>query len=309
MLELAFLLVGVALGAGFSWALGRPRLQALQATEEQLALECARAQAQAKTLERRVEVRAEQLERTLAQRDDYAKIASSHELRPFRWKAPQWVRKVWTERRYTDHPASNLEALTRDFAAFRDEHVLVKLGIELLGGWKRIFGGEHEATVGDVTRPLSVGESMIFEGPADRVLEQIVTFLRDDDTGFLSVDEEGRDRWHDPDSPMTWRLSVDVLEGLAAPPEVQFVEVLRVQQELVERVVERPVVHTITPEVAAKLRGHTPAQLVALVDVQSLDRSERLQLESAALMSALVAAADDEAPAAREPESSPSARR
>lgn len=290
--ELIFLLVGVGLGAGFAWALARPRLQALRASERELAYGRARAQAEGKVLARRLEVRSEQLALATAQRDDYAKIASSHELQPFRWAAPQWVRKVWKDRRYAGHPASNLEGLTRDFAAFRDEHVLVKLDIELLGGWKRLFGGEHEPSLRDVTRSLSAGESMMFEGPADRVLAQIVTFMRDDDTGFVTRGEDGQEQWRDADSPMTWLLTVDVCEGLASPPSVEYVEVLRVQEQLVERVVE------VSPEVASRLREHVPAQLVALVDVRELGRSERRQLESAALMSALEAAAREDAPAA-----------
>jgi hypothetical protein len=289
---LVFLLVGVGLGAGFAWALGRQRHQALQAAERQLELERSRARAEAKVLARRLEVSSEQLALTTAQRNDYAKIASSHELRPFRWTAPQWVRKVWKDRRYAGHPSSNLEGLTRDFAAFRDEHVLVKLDIELLGGWKRLFGGEHDPAVGDVTRSLSAGESMMFEGPADRVLEQIVTFLRDDDTGFLIKDEDGGERWRDADSPMTWLLTVDVCEGLASPPPVEYVEVLRVQEQLVERVVE------VAPEVAARVRELVPAQLVAVVDVHELGRTERRRLESAALMSALAAVAREEVPTA-----------
>lgn len=286
---LLFLLVGVGLGAGFAWALGHQRRKALAAAEQRLELELSRAKAEGKVLARRLEVRSEQLARTAAQRDDYAKIASTHELRPFRWAAPQWVRKVWKDRRYAGHPASNLEGLTRDFATFRDEHVLVKLDIELLGGWKRLFGGEHESAVGDVTRSLSAGESMMFEGPADRVLEQVVTFIRDDDTGFVTKPDDGEVAWRDPDSPMTWLLTVDVLEGQASPPEVCYVEVLRVQEQLVERVVE------VAPEVAARLRDHEPAQLVALVDVRELGRSERRRLESAALLSALEAVAREEA--------------
>lgn len=298
MLELVFLFVGMGLGAGFSWALRRARVRALRASEEQLALECAQSKAEAKALGRRLHVRSEQLERVTAQRDDYAQIASTHELRPFRWKAPQWVRKVWKERRYAGHPSSNLEGLRLDFAELRDEHVLVALDIELLGGWKRLFGGEHEAAVGDVTRPLRAGDTMLFEGPADRVLEQLTTFLRDDDTGFVTTSDDGEKTWRDPDSPMTWLLTVDVLEGRASPPDVHYVEVLRVQHELVERVVERPVVHTLSPEAASRLgrlEAERPAaQLVALIDVRDLDRSDRLRLDSAALMSALQAPATPE---------------
>lgn len=289
---LLFLLVGMGLGAGLAWARARPRHEALKLARSRLLRERNRALAETKVLARRLEVRSEQLALATAQRDDYAKIASTHELRPFRWATPQWVRKVWKDRRYAGHPASNLEGLTRDFAAFRDEHVLVKLDIELFGGWKRLFGGEHEPAVGDVTRSISAGDSMIFEGPADRVLEQIVTFLCDDDTGFASKDEDGGLRWRDADSPMTWLLTVDVCEGLASPPPVEYVEVLRVQETLVERVVE------VAPEVAARVREHVPAQLVAVVDVRELGHSERRQLESAALISALEAVAREETPSA-----------
>lgn len=309
-MDLLFLFVGLGLGAAFSWALGRQRLEALRAAEQRLALEGARARAEARGLERRLRVRTEQLERVTAQRDDYAQIASTHEVRPFRWKGAQWVRKVWKDRRYAGHPSSNLAGLRHDFADFRDEHVLVKLDIELYGGWKKLFGGEHEAAAGEITRPLSAGDSVVFEGPADRVLEQIVTFLQDDDTGFVvprpraegseaeaegAAPEEPREvTWRDPDSPMTWLLTVDVLEGRASPPEIHYVEVLRIQHELVERVVEQPVVHSLEPKAAAALGEREPAQLVAVVDVRKLDRSERLHVESAAIVTALEGTAEPE---------------
>ncbi|MCX4245357.1 hypothetical protein [Paraliomyxa miuraensis] len=306
LLDLVYLFVGLGLGMTFAWSLGRQRLKALQAAEHRLSLAHARANAEARGIERRLKVRTEQLERVTAQRDDYAKIASTHEVRPFRWKAPQWVRKVWKDRRYAGHPSSNLEGLRRDFADFRDEHVLVRLDIELFGGWKKLFGGEHEAAAGDITRPLSAGDGLVFEGPADRVLEQIVTFLQDDDTGFVvpregegegeGTEEATTDRtWRDPDSPMTWRLNVDVLEGRASPPEIQYVEVLRVQHELVERVVEQPVVHPMTPETAAVLGEREPAKVVAVVDVRKLDREQRLHVESAAIVTALEGTATAEA--------------
>lgn len=326
-MDLLFLFVGLGLGAAFSWALGRQRLEALRAAEQRLALEGARARAEARGFERRLRVRTEQLERVRAQRDDYAHIASTHEVRPFRWKGAQWVRKVWKDRRYAGHPSSNLAGLRRDFAEFRDEHVLVKLDIELYGGWKKLFGGEHEAAAGEIMRPLSAGDSVMFEGPADRVLEQIVTFLQDDDTGFVvpqpraedgeaeaeaeATETEAEDAapegprevtWRDPDSPMTWLLTVDVLEGRASPPEIHYVEVLRIQHELVERVVEQPVVHSLEPKAAAALGEREPAQLVAVVDVRKLDRSERLHVESAAIVTALEGTAEPERERAVEPQ-------
>ncbi len=288
MLDALFLAVGAGIGAVVTWAVGRKRTRERVEAERKAALEGEQARSKLKFLTRRLEVRSKQLERATTERDDYAEIASTHELRPRQFKKGQWVRKVWKERRYSGHPSANLEALRKDFAVFRDEHVLLSLDIQLLGGWKKLLGDDADTSATQATTPLSAGQTLLFEGPADRVLEQVSTFLLDDDTGFVDAGGDDQDKiWLDPDSPMIWLLTVDVLEGQATPPDVEFVEVLRVQEKIVEKIVERPVVRTVPAEVTARLHGHTPEEIVMLIEavleVRELDRDDRIEGEVRAL--------------------------
>ncbi|MCA9653778.1 MAG: hypothetical protein H6712_06875 [Myxococcales bacterium] len=330
MLDALFLALGAAVGAVATWAVGRRRRREQVDAERRALLERDQARARATFLDRRLELRGTQLERATHERDDYAKIAATHRIEPRGFGKGQWVRKVWKDRRYSGHPRDNLEHLAADFEVFGQEHVLLTLDIDLLGGWKRLLGDEADA--GKPTTPLSAGQALLFEGPADRVLQQLRTFMLDDDTGFVEPppgrsaelgDEPGLDqglddhsveaheehdqgldlaaedpaadeaadagppRWRDPDSPMIWRLTVDVLQGQAAPPEVEFVEVLRVQEKIVERIVERPVVRTVPPEVSSRLCAHTAEDLVTLIEavleVRELSYEQRVHAQKQAL--------------------------
>lgn len=289
MIDALMLAAGAAVGAVVTWAVGRRRARERLDAERQTALERDHARSKARYLDRRLEIRTKQLERATQERDDYARIASTHEVEPRHFQKGQWVRKVWKDRRYSGHPSDNLEALRRDIATFRDEHILLSFDIELLGGWKTLLlGDDVDASPSQATTPLSAGQTLRFEGPADRVLQQVVTFLQDDDTGLMDPGGDDQDKvWRDADSPMIWRLTVDVLEGQGSPPDVEFVEVLRIQEKIVEQVVERPVVRTVPAEVTSRLCGHTPEEIVMLIEavleVRELDRDERIEGEMRAL--------------------------
>jgi hypothetical protein len=278
------LLFGAALGAGAMWLHFRGQAKRHEAEVREVYKALNEADASKRTADRRLALRARQLELAAAQRDDYAKIASSHEVDTARWAAGEWARKVWKERRYSGHPRENLADLRRDFEPFAEEHVLLSIDLELLGGWKTLLEGESSGA--SITTPLSAGETLLFEGPGERVIEQFSTFLHDDDTGFFVASDEGDGRWHDEDSPMVWRLTLDVLHP-ESPSHVQFVEVLKVQKELEEVIVERPVIRSVPPDVAASLSQHTKEEIVALVEavleVRELDLSRRLPAERAAL--------------------------
>ncbi|MEM9463004.1 MAG: hypothetical protein AAGF11_53175 [Myxococcota bacterium] len=293
MIDALMLAAGAAIGAAVTWAVGRRRTRERLDAQHQTALERDQAHSKARYLNRRLKIRTKQLERATEERDDYARIASTHTLTPRSFQKGQWVRKVWKDRRYSGHPSDNLEALRQDFATFRDEHVLLSLDIQLLGGWKTLLlGDDVDASPRQATTPLSAGQTLLFEGPADRVLEQVETFVQDDDTGLMDSGGEHQDDdqdkvWRDADSPMIWLLTVDVLEGQGSPPDVEFVEVLRVQEKIVEQVVERPVVRTVPAEVTSRLCGHTPEEIVMLIEavleVRELDRDERIEGEVRAI--------------------------
>ena len=288
-MALALVLLGVALGAGatvtFFRTLEKRHAKAL--TEQQRILDAARGEQRA--VERRLALRDRQLALTSSQRDDYAKIASTHEVETPRWGAGEWARKVWKERRYSGHPSTNLDDLRRDFGPFAEEHVLLSLDLQLLGGWKALVMGDDSHSA--ITTPLSAGETLMFEGPGERVLEQISTFLHDDDTGFFEPGEDGADgRWRDDNSPMVWLITLDVLHP-ESPSHLQFVEVLRVQKEIEEVILERPVVRAVPDDVASSLSHHTKEEIVALIEavleVRELGPAERIPAERAALPASL----------------------
>ena len=285
----ALVLLGVAVGAVAAWGHFRGREIALRDTldEQRKALDVA--VAEQRTADRRLSLRDRQLALASAQRDDYAKVAASHEVDAPRWGAGEWARKVWKERRYSGHPAKNLEDLRRDFEPFLAEHVLLSVDLELLGGWKTMLDDGNASSA--ITTPLSAGETLLFEGPGERVLGQLSTFLHDDDTGFFLPGEEGEGgRWRDANSPMIWRLTLDVLHP-ESPSHVQFVEVLRVEKELQEVIIERPVVRAVPDDVATTLSHHTKEEIVALIEavleVRELGADQRIAAERAALPASL----------------------
>ena len=89
---------------------------------------------------------------------------------------------------------------------------------------------------------------------------------------------------------MVWRLTLDVLHP-ESPSHLQFVEVLRVQKELEEVVIERPVVRTVPDDVATSLGQHTKEEIVALIEavleVRELGPDRRIPAEQAALPASL----------------------
>lgn len=291
---------GTVGGAAMLWFALRAGRQREADARRQLEAQVASGEAELNYAEQRLALRGEQLKRTERQRDDYAQVASNRKLAPPRWERGQWVRKVWKDRRFNGHPSRNLEGLRADFADFGEQYVLVRLDIELMGGWKALLGGEHKPAVGEITQPLSAGQALIFEGPAPRVLEQLSTYLTDDDTGFMQAEDGGEKVWRDADSPMTWRFTVDVLEGYE-PPQPQVVEVIKVQREIEERIVERPVVRTVPQAITDKLCNHTPEQIVTLIEavleVREVGRDDQLNKALAGLTPPALAAGETKASA------------
>ncbi|MGH1344923.1 MAG: hypothetical protein ACRBN8_25410 [Nannocystales bacterium] len=290
-MSLALVMLGMALGGSVTWLYLREQKEGLLGELGERQKELDSANAERTTADRKLALRERQLALAAAQRDDYAKIASTHEIDAPRWGAGEWARKVWKDRRYGGHPSENLADLRRDFVPFAEEHVLLAVGLELLGGWKSLLGEESSASI---TTPLSAGDTLLFEGPGARVLDQLSTFLLDDDTGFYEPaepDSEGdAGRWRDENSPMVWRLTLDVLHP-ESPSHLQFVEVLRVHKELEEVIIERPVIRAVPDDVATSLGQHTKEEIVALIEavleVRELGPDRRIPAEQAALPASL----------------------
>jgi len=219
-------------------------------------------------LTRHLEVEQERQRLVKAQRDDYAKIAASHEVKlPELVRLPQTIVGLWKDRRYANHPEANLRDLRLDLAALGEQAITLKLGMEYFGGWKQLMAGAEGEARTDPTEPLRAGRQLFFEGPVPRVCQQLEAFFRDDDHRFVVVGEDGEKRWADADSPMAWLVAVDVVRGGELKiPEVHEVEVLRIQKEIEERVIEVPAVSARSPEDSRSLDSQTERQIIDLID-------------------------------------------
>lgn len=289
-MSMLMILLGMVAGSALTWAHFRDQLAAVRQESDSRRKEIGRLEGEHAFAERRLRMRDRQLASATEEREQYAAIASSHEITTPRWAQGEWARKVWKERRFTGHPSQSLDDLRRELAPFADEHILLAFDIELLGGWKALILGEGAES--SLTTPLSAGETLLFEGSGAQVLDQVIAFIMDDDSGFFERDEDEplTGRWRDPDSPMVWRFTMDILHG-ATPKNTEFVEVLKVQKEYVETIVEKPVVRAVPDEIVSSLNRHTKEEIITLIEavleVREMALPARVDAERAALPPAL----------------------
>jgi len=185
----------------------------------------------------------------------------------------------------------------------------------------------------EVKVPIKEIKGFTFEGPPDRVIDHLRTLLTDDDTGLVTVaavdcmdTASGSDRfvgptdkialagkpsarkatvvpqakfWRDSDSPLLVKAKLTVREEVKSPPapEVQIVEVLVVQERIVERIVEKPVIVAVPSGTEQDLCGHTREEISDLISVEL----ELAQLEGGLkrVATASLARAEAEVEAAR----------
>ncbi len=205
-----------------------------------------------------------------ADRDRYREIASSHELS---WPEapPEPVTQhvpIWRGRRYAHHPASNLTALCADLQEHLAHEVRLTLWVEPLGGWDsriRAMG------------PLS------WEGPGQRVIEELRCWLVDDNTRLMKRDPDGEKVWADADSPLLFRVDMERLERSPPGVHIHEVEVLHVEQRIEERFIEQPVIievplHRLNDPTPGERIGLTREEVLALFDQQLQTRLSELGL-------------------------------
>lgn len=221
----------------------------------------------------------EDLEKTQAQRDQYRKMAESHEVK-YPEPKEKIYRKVWEGRSYQGLPDDNFEALTADLKKFEGHEVFLDITIQGLGDWREIISSRWHNTK-RVWRELlqryeevkeyvnSVGPNS-YQGPVDRVMKEIKTFMHADRNGF----RQGK-KWASTDSPLKFVVSLTLEEApVSALPEIHTVEIAVVEERIVERVIEKPVL----VEGSSALHGQTKEDLVdlieAVLDVRESTRHE-----------------------------------
>lgn len=208
------------------------------------------------------------------QRDTYRKMAESHEVKYPTPPSNPKPRKVWEDKVYRGLPEANLAALQADLEEFKGTELSLNLMIRGVGGWSQIIqdAGWHETRkVYEYGRyvmqkvPVSHIGVCHFEGPPDRVCQEIRTFLTDDNTGLVKSGK-GAKQWKDEDSPLKFEVTLSV-SGMPTPklPEVHTVEVAVVEERIVDRIIEKPA-RPFSEEDAPELCGHTKEEIVDLID-------------------------------------------
>ncbi len=245
-------------------------------------------------LSNRLHLRAREVALLKTQRDNYAEIAKTHDVVfPKFNRTSTKMEKVWDKRLYRGHPDDNLTALSDDLQPFQGREVHLSIEFQGRGGWRGIIKktwtkteqvySHAYARYRDEKVPSQNMGPITFQGPPDRILEEVRTFLLDDDTGLVRwqtakrnvldselIQDGGSQRkaWRDPDSPLRFLVTAEVSEPIEMPvmPEIQYVEVLKIQTEIEQVIIEKPIVLSIPEGEEANLCGHTKAEIVNLID-------------------------------------------
>lgn len=251
----------------------------------------------------------EDLKRMARDRARYKEIAATHDIKlPDPGEAKIVERKVWSGRKYNGHPRDNIAAIEADLAEYDGMDVVLELTMEATGGWAEHLGSVfyNQDRYGN-KHPIKKVGGYTYEGPPDRVLHLIYTMLTDDDTGMVRVVDvttpkpedshrfagyidrvyltrEGKGKpkdkaeirkrtklWKDGDSPIHMTVKLTVREVVEPPPlpEIHRVEVLHVEEKVVDRIIEKPVIIKIPEGYEAELTGHTPEEIQAMLDLEA----------------------------------------
>ena len=163
-----------------------------------------------------------------SERDRYRAIATSRDLPPPD-QLPSPVRildPLWVDRIYANHPRVNLERLAADIDEYAGEAIFLTIRLDPKGGWISKLKGQPERT---------------YTGSTDRVLEDLVCWLRDDDMRLVERRSEGVE-WSDDDSPLHFHIDLARVTDERPEVHVQTVEIAVVETKVIERFVEQPVV-------------------------------------------------------------------
>lgn len=280
--------IGSALGLGISagsllvgYLLGRRRTRKAQSPQVQKELDDAKQQL-AWHEERRGEWEAD-LERMRAQRDEYRRIAETHEVKMPEAQDPQVTkRQVWKDRRYTGHPERNLVNLKEELRPYWNKEVV--LVVNVVGSGPYVYQGRYLKEAGWKNQGRLTADlgPFIYHGPASRAMQEFETFILDVDTGLCTGRGSEGLRWKDGDSPILFKVTLDVIETVTwEAPAIHTVEVAVVQEDVQRVVIEKPVMLPLgqSQEYIRALVEDSLARRAAEVEVNSLERDKEAALE------------------------------
>jgi len=255
---------------------GRPALQAdLSKVQDRLINQ----EAKREHLEGQVTVLREEVAKVRGQRDEYARMAATHEVKHLSSPEPKIVRRqVFNDRVYQGHPEGNLKALEEDLAPYASQDVEINIQSVALGGWAHLMKKSGWTLEGRPSVKITKG-ILHYQGPPARVVQELREWFWDDDNGFVVVETKKRKkategeevfedtdsvpkkRWADSDSQLEWKVDLIVTEiQEPSTPEIQMVEVLKIQEQIVERTVIKPV--PVTTGAESFLTGGEVVELV-----------------------------------------------
>ena len=123
-----------------------------------------------------------------------------------------WYKK-WRKRRFNGHPAANLRNIAQESSCYKGMEVRMAVRLQFEGcygvWWESMpYGMRTRKGDGGYVGPLKL------EGPLERVLEDLFTWVTDTDTGLMRWDKNrGEDRskvWKDLDSPIIFEVNLSV---------------------------------------------------------------------------------------------------
>lgn len=211
----------------------------------------------------------EQIDLLTKQRNDYAKIAETHDIKLPAVGTVETVKGVWKKRLYAGHPKDNLVALENDLMKFKGSEVSITLEIEPSVTYLDAFWTLRHHNLDHYGGKVAKKKvSYLFAGPPERVFNEIKTTLTDTDFGLVkSIPKSRKARsegassyaWRDDDSPVDFLVSMDLERKVTEEfkPDIRYVEVLRVQEtfrDIVhEKVVDSTAVKIDEPKGALEL--------------------------------------------------------
>jgi hypothetical protein len=175
------------------------------------------------------------------QRDDYKKIASSHEITIRHPK--EKFGKDPIKRRYDSTIDKNLERFLQDLEEMSDGKLVVaEVEVYVVGTWKqhlrRNTWSWNSTELNKFNIPAKHMRTFTLKGRAEEIADELKTILRDPAWNLSTL----AGKWEFPSAPISIQTKIWVATSVAEP-KVKTVEVLRVEKEfeVVEIVKEVPI--------------------------------------------------------------------